>query len=247
VLRLFFDAVKWTSRHRFAKSGPLEGRDTAMTNFAAQRAHMVHSQLMPNTVTEPRLLQAMGAISRENFVPPERRSVAYADRPIPLAEGRVLLDPMTLARLIQLAAIGEHESVLIVGCNAGYSAAIIARLAQDVVAVDESQDLVTTATANLAALKIGNVTVQHGGHAEGLAASGPYDAIIIEGRVSAVPDTLLNQLKEAGRLVAIVGEDGAAKATLYLRSGDTFGMREAFDAAAAALPLYAAKRPAFVF
>jgi protein-L-isoaspartate(D-aspartate) O-methyltransferase len=215
-----------------------------MTNFSAQRAHMVQSQLMPSAVTEPRLLAAMAALPRETFVPSERRAVAYADRPIPLANGRMLLDPVTQAKLIQLAGIGAEDRVLIVGCASGYGAAVVARLGREVFAIDEDETLVAAATVNIGAT---NVTVKQARHAAGLPENAPYQAIIVEGRVPELPEALLGQLAEGGRLVAILGEDGAAKAILFLSSDGTVGAREAFDAPAPALPGFSVRRAAFVF
>jgi protein-L-isoaspartate(D-aspartate) O-methyltransferase len=218
-----------------------------MTNFAAQRAHMVHSQLMPNTVTDPRLLAAMGEVPREMFVPPTHRAVAYADRPLPLGAGRFLLDAMTLARLIQLAEIGAGDRVLIVGGATGYSAAIVARLAGQVFMIDENADLAASAAANLADAKRGNVAVEVAPHAKGLPAKAPFDAIIVEGGVPSAPQALIDQLKEGGRLAAIVGDDAAAKAVVFLRSDGTIGERQAFDAPAPALPGFTTMRTEFVF
>lgn len=218
-----------------------------MTNFAAQRAHMVHSQIMPNAVTDPRLLAAMGAVPREIFVPPERRTVAYADRPIQLAPGRFLLDPMTHARLIQLAEIGENDRVLIVGGSTGYGAAVIARLAREVTLIDEKEEFIAMARQNLAAAKVENATAQVAAHAKGLPPLAPFDAIIIEGRVPSRPSALLEQLGKGGRLVASVGDDEAAKANVYVLSDSAIGERVAFDAPVPELPGFATMRTEFVF
>jgi protein-L-isoaspartate(D-aspartate) O-methyltransferase len=218
-----------------------------MTNFAAQRTHMVQSQLLPNAVTDPRLLAAMGAVPREVFVPEPLRGVAYADRPIPVAASRMLLDPMTLARLIQLAEIAESERALLIGVATGYSAAVVARLVREVVAIEENADLAATAREALASLGVVNASVRAGQHAQGLPASGPYDAIVIEGRVPAVSDARTAQLAERGRLAAIIGENATAKATVFLRSDGTIGSRAVHDAPAPPLPGFAALESAFVF
>lgn len=218
-----------------------------MTNFSAQRAHMVQSQLMPSAVTDSRLLAAMSAVPREAFVPAERRAVAYSDRPVPLGGGRMLLDPMTLARLIQLAAIGDQDRVMIVGGATGYSAAIAARLAREVAMIDQSDELIAAATANLTALNIANASAQAVPHIEGLKHLAPFDAIIVEGRVRSVPKPLSDQLGDGGRLATILGENATAKALLMLRSDSVLGERLVFDAPAPALPGFDTKKPEFVF
>jgi len=223
-----------------------------MLDFAAARARMVESQVRPNGITDLRIVDAMASIAREDFVPEARRSLAYMDGDVQVAGGgqsgaaRYLMEPMVFARLVQLADIGAADRVLDVGCATGYGAAVIARLAQSVVAIDEDKDLAAQATAILRQLGVGNVTVEAKAHAAGDPARGPYDAIVIEGRVPVVPPLLLDQLKEGGRLVAVVGTDELARAMLYRRNG-SIGSFAAFDASVQQLPGIVAPKPGFVF
>jgi protein-L-isoaspartate(D-aspartate) O-methyltransferase len=156
------------------------------------------------------------------------------------------MEPMVFARLVQLAEIGPADRVLDVGCATGYGAAVIARLAQTVVAIDEDKGLTSEAATTLRQLGVGNVTVENRPHAEGDKALGPFDAILLEGRVPLVPASLLDQLKEGGRLVAVVGTDEIARAMLYRRNG-VIGSYAAFDASVQQLPGIVAPKPGFVF
>ncbi|MBM3521194.1 MAG: protein-L-isoaspartate O-methyltransferase [Alphaproteobacteria bacterium] len=218
-----------------------------MTDFAEARLNMVESQVRPNGVTDSRILDAMMAVARERFVPRALATVAYADSDLPLkaTSARALMAPMTFARLVQLAAIGEGDRVLHVGAAAGYGSAVLANVAGAVVALEGDGELSSALAANLAGLP--NVTVASGKLAEGDKTHGPYDVILVEGRIAAMPKALLAQLKDGGRAVAVCGPGEMAKACVWTASGETTTRREAFDAAAALLPGFEAKAPAFVF
>lgn len=217
-----------------------------MLDFAAARARMVESQLRPNAITDVGVLEAMGSVAREDFVPVDRRSFAYMDGDIPVAGNRYLMEPMVFGKLLQLAEIGPADRVLDIGCATGYGAAVIARVAQSVVAIDQNKQLADEAASTLRQQGVGNVTVAALPHADGDSAKGPYDAIVIEGRVPVVPAKLFEQLKEGGRLVAVVGDADLARAMLYRRNG-SIGSYAAFDASVQQLPGIVAPKPAFVF
>ena len=170
-----------------------------MVDTALQRTNMVESQVRPSDVSDRRVVRAMLAVKRETFLPPDLQPVAYMDGELRLkgsnGGARSLLEPRTLARLLQLAAIGDNAAVLDVGAASGYTAAVLARIAGRVVALEEDAGLAEAATRNLAAAGVGNVKVVTGSLAAGAADQGPFDAIIIEGAVDDVPAALLDQLK----------------------------------------------------
>ena len=217
-----------------------------MLDFAVARARMVESQLRPNAITDTGVLDAMASVAREDFVPADRRSVAYMDGDVPVAANRYLMEPMVFGRLLQLAEIGPSDRVLDIGCATGYGAAVLSRVAQSVVAIDEDKQLADEAARLLRQHGVGNVTVAVLPHAGGDAPQGPYDAIVIEGRVPAVPAKLFEQLKEGGRLVAVVGDSDLALAMLYRRNG-AIGSLAAFDASVQQLPGIVEAKPGFVF
>ena len=211
-----------------------------MTDFAVQRQNMVESQVRPNGITDARVIDAMATVPREQFVPEERRTLAYMDEDVLVAvtpDGgrRWLMEPMTFARLLQLAEIGPHEVVLDIGCTTGYSTAVIAALAESVIAVEEDPVLAEEATGRLGALDITNAAVINAPHASGLPSEAPFDIIFINGRVPALPRPLLEQLKDGGRLVAVVGETPVSPAVLCTRHGEVFSSRAQYDASVAPL------------
>jgi protein-L-isoaspartate(D-aspartate) O-methyltransferase len=217
-----------------------------MIDFAAARKQMVDAQLLPNKVTNARLVEAMGTVPREAFVPEALRGVAYADQDVPVAPGRHVIDPMVFARLLQEAAVRATDTVLDVGCATGYSAAVLARVANAVVAVEEHPDLARLAAENLARAGADNAAVITGPLFDGYAARAPYDVIVLEGSVPEVPARLLDQLAEGGRLVAVISGRGIGKATLFAREGGVVGHRQLFDAGLPPLPGFA-REAGFVF
>lgn len=216
-----------------------------MTDFAAQRENMVELQVRPNGVTDRRILDAMADVRREDFVPDHRGCVAYMDEDVPLGDGRYLIEAMAFAKLLQLAEVKPGDKVLLVGAGMGYGAAVAARLASRVVALEQVPSLAAAAKRALAGAQ--NVMVVEGGLAEGAKEHGPFDAIIIEGRVAEVPEGLIGQLADDGRLVAVVGEREVAKAQVVMTTGGTVSRKVTFDVSIAALPGFARRAPAFVF
>jgi protein-L-isoaspartate(D-aspartate) O-methyltransferase len=216
-------------------------------NYAEARHNMVESQIRTNQVTAAAVLQTLDEVPRELFVPKHLRGVAYQDEDIDLGGGRTLMEPVVFARLLQAARISPTDVVLDIGCANGYSAAVLARLASTVVAVECDPELAARTGALLAQLSVDNVAVIQGSLADGDAAHGPYQVIVIEGAVAQIPEMLLGQLADGGRLIAVVnGEPSFGKATLILRTGDVFSRREVFEAAISPLPGFQAK-PRFVF
>jgi len=217
-----------------------------MTDFAAARRNMVDGQVRTADVTDLRIQSAMLEIPRENFVPPDAAGLAFLDLDLPVggAGSRRLLKPMVLAKLIQAADIASSDRVLDVGCATGYAAAVLARLASEVVALDADADLVRMAKSALAALP--NVTVVSGLLTSGWPQAAPYDVILLEGATEVAPHGFLRQLKDGGRLVCILGGGPGTKAMFYYRSGEELGGRPIFDANAAVLPGFT-KAPAFAF
>jgi protein-L-isoaspartate(D-aspartate) O-methyltransferase len=218
-----------------------------MTDFALARAKMIESQVRPNGITDNRIIQAMASLPREIFVPESRRSLAYMDEDIDIGAGRSLMEPMVLAKLVQLAEVEADDHLLVVGCGSGYATALLAALAKTVIAIDEDQAFVDEAIANLARLNISNVQVHKTAHAGGWSAGKPYDAILIDGRVPTVPEGLLQQLRDGGRLVAVVGDNDVATATAFNCHDGAISSWPAFEASVGLLPGVYVDRPAFVF
>jgi protein-L-isoaspartate(D-aspartate) O-methyltransferase len=220
-----------------------------MTDFAAARANMIESQVRPNGITDRRIIAAMEAIAREDFVPDSRKSIAYVDEDVLLAAAgptpRYLIEAMAFAKMLQAALIKPSDKVMIVGAESGYGAAVVAALAREVVALESDPALVTEARRNLAAFP--NVKLVEGTLEMGAKGDGPYDVILFEGRVRELPSAMMAQLALEGRLVAVVGEADMAKARVYTQSGSAPAVREVFDASVAPLPGFEIKKPAFVF
>jgi protein-L-isoaspartate(D-aspartate) O-methyltransferase len=211
-----------------------------MVDAATQRLNMVESQVLTSDVTDRRILRAMRELPRERFVPPPMTPLAYMDEAVPVsptgAERRWLLAPRVLAKLMQLADIGDDNHVLDVGGATGYSAAVLAGMGKSVVALESNIKLAEQARANLAALAIDNASVALGELTAGWLDKAPYDAIVLQGAAATVPEALFDQLKDGGRLVAILLEGGLGKATVWRRLGRSVDAWGAFDAAAPVLP-----------
>ena len=220
-----------------------------MVDAATQRTNMVESQVLTSDVTDHRIVRAMRELPRERFVPPPLASLAYMDEAVPLTSpgrgSRWLLAPRVEAKLLQLADVGEEDHVLDVGSATGYSAALLGRIARSVIALECNGLLADQARQNLADLGISNVALTSGAFTAGWPVKAPYDAIIVQGSISVRPEDLLDQLKDGGRLVAIVNENGIGEATIWRRLGRSMDSRVAFDATAPELPTFE-KAPAFV-
>jgi protein-L-isoaspartate(D-aspartate) O-methyltransferase len=188
-------------------------------------------------------------IPREAFVPAGLVPLAYLDRDVPVsADGRsrALMQPMILSKLIQAAEIGPSDVVLEVGTGTGYGAAVAARLASSVVALEEDGDLADRAASTLSRLGVDNVTVVRGRLADGHPGEAPYDVILLAGSVEVVPDALVRQLKDGGRLVVVENSGPVGRGVVYTRTGDDVAGRVVMNASIPPLPGFS-REPAFVF
>ena len=216
-----------------------------MFDAANARRLMVEGQVRTADVTDADLLEAMQTLPRERFLPASLAPLAYMDSDIPLANGRALLKPMVLAKLIQAAQVSRADRVLDVGCATGYSSAVLAALAGSVVALEEDADLARQARESLAAVGAATVEVVTGPLTAGWASGGPYDVIYSTAPPNSA-DMLGPQLKPDRRLVGVHGRSPASKAMIYhFIEGRMIG-RPICDAAARLLPGLVAP-PEFVF
>ncbi|QRM31725.1 protein-L-isoaspartate O-methyltransferase [Microvirga sp. VF16] len=220
-----------------------------MVDFTQARRMMVDGQLRTFDVNDMPLLDAMDSVPRELFVLPGRESLAYIDQDILVSdsgESRYMLSPMILGRMIQALEIDAGDKVLDIACGRGYSSAVLSKLGAQVTALEADDTLAAAAKHCLSAAGVGDVTVVTGPLEQGYAANSPYDAIVLNGSVEVRPDALLQQLAEGGRLVCVKGRGRAARATLYVRSGDALGERSLFEAAAPLLAPFV-QTPGFTF
>ena len=217
-------------------------------DFAAARYRMIQNQLRTNRVTDPLILEAMGELERERFLPETLRGIAYVDEDVALGGGRFLIEPLAAALLLQAANIDADDVVLDIGCGPGYLSAIIARKASAVVALESEAAFCAQASATLADLGLDTVTVVNGPLRSGWPGQAPYDVIVIGGAVFDVPSGLLDQLADGGRLVAVIaGESGGVgRGTLFLRRAGSVSRRPLFDSSIPLLPEFA-PQPTFRF
>ncbi len=203
---------------------------------------MVDTQVRPSDVTKFPIIAAMLAVPREAFVPVALRPVAYSDAPVPLGDGREMLEARVLAKMLDELDVQLTDQVLIVGGGLGYSAAVLARMAESVVMVEEDGATVAEAEAALAQAEVANAVVLEGPLAEGAPRAAPFDAIVVEGGVEMVPDALAAQLAEGGRIVALFQDGRLGQARLGRMVEGRLGWRHVFDATAPVLPGFAAAR-----
>ncbi|AUH35185.1 protein-L-isoaspartate O-methyltransferase family protein [Paracoccus tegillarcae] len=214
-----------------------------MPDFAVNRTMMVDTQVRPNDVTRYPLIEAMLIVPREEFVPDARRSVAYSGENLPLGNGRVLLEPRTLAKMIEELNIEPTDLVMDLGCGYGYSAAVLAQMAQAVVAIEDSEEFVREAEARIIANGIDNVVVLQNSLGVGCPKQGPYDAILVGGgAVEHVPSALTEQLKDGGRIVALFQEGNLGVVRSGLKVNGRINWRYGFNAHAPLLPGFAISR-----
>lgn len=216
-----------------------------MTDFAAAREAMVDRQVRPADVTLYPIIAAMLAVPREDYVPAALAPVAYLGEHVPLGGGRVILDPRVFAKLLDALNVGPEDLVLDVGCGLGYSTAVLAEMAQAVVAVEEGE-LAAEAERLLARHSVDTAMVKAGPLAAGAPEHGPYDAIIVEGGVEALPAGLEAQLKPGGRVAAIFVTGASGHARLGVKAANGIAWRRIFDATAPVLPGFETTK-AFVF
>lgn len=210
-----------------------------MTNYTAARTNMVDSQIHTMGVVYEPVLEAYRLVPREEFVPEDRKGIAYCDEDMPLGHGRWLMEPVTHARLLQAVTPAANDTVLDVGGATGYSAAILARLTGRVVAADPDAAMLAHAERVWRAQGYNNIIVHQAPFADGNATLGPYSLIVLNGSVESVPSALLDQLAPQGRLVAVIRKRGdrIGRATLFVKTAtSTVNERILFDAAVPYLP-----------
>lgn len=197
---------------------------------------MVDTQVRPNDVTSYPVIDAMLSVPREQYVPDSRRDVAYAGNNLNIAPGRVLLEPRTLGKMMEALDLQNTDLVLDVGCGYGYSAAVMARIAQAVVAVEQDAALSGEAEMRLTEQEVFNAAVVHGPLSEGCPAQGPYDAMLIEGAIEIMPEALAAQLREGGRIVALFHEGNLGVVRIGHKIDGRINWRFIFNAGAPLLP-----------
>jgi protein-L-isoaspartate(D-aspartate) O-methyltransferase len=207
-----------------------------MTDYQNRRTVMVDTQVRPSDVTKFPIIEAMLAVPREAYVPAAKREAAYAGEDLDLGHNRVVLEPRTLAKMLDALDIQPDELVLDLGCAYGYSTAVIARLAQAVVAVEEDEGMAADAQHTLSKNAVDNAAVMQGPMTAGNAKNGPYDAIIVQGAVEQVPTALLDQLKDGGRIGCVFMEGALGICRIGYKIGDDVTWRFAFNASAPVVP-----------
>lgn len=217
-----------------------------MADFTQRRVTMVDTQVRPSDVTKFPVLDALLSVPREAYVPDASRDVAYADGPIPLGGGRQLLDPRATAKLLQALEPKPNDLVLELGASTGYTTALLAHMAEAVVAIEEDEDLARDAEAALSEQGVDNAALVQGTMTDGSAKHGPFDAIAILGGVEDIPATVIDQLKDGGHIAAIFMDGALGEARIGVKSGGRVTWRMAFNATAPILPGFA-RAPSFAF
>lgn len=213
-----------------------------MSEFATRRVMMVDTQVRPSDVTKFPIIEAMLTVPREAFVPDDKREAAYVGENLPLAPGRVVLEARTMAKLLDALDVQPTELVLDVGCGLGYSAAVIARLAETVVAVEEDETLAAEAQRLLSEAGVDNAVVVTGKLSGGVVKCAPYDVITIEGGVEQVPEAILAQLKDGGRIGAVFMDGAVGTARVGYKAEGGVSWRSVFNASAPVLAGFRAPR-----
>ena len=212
---------------------------TPIPDFAAARLAMVESQLRPQGVTDPAVLGAMATVERERFLPDHTRPLAYADRAVAMGDGRFLSSPAVLGELLTQMMPRRGQRALVVGAGTGYSSAVLAQIGLDVVALESSAEL------SARARELGVETVS-GALEAGWRKGSPYDQILIDGAVEQIPDAIVDQLADGGRLGAALLDRGVSRLVVGRKAGGAFGYLSLGDAGAPALPGFSRPK-AFIF
>ena len=199
-------------------------------NIEQARFNMIEQQIRPWDVLDPAVLELLGAVRREDFLPAAHKALAFVDTEVPLADGQVMLAPRVEARLLQEAKVQRHETVLEIGTGSGFMAALLGHRALRVITLEKRAALARQAREALQRAGLANVEVREADGREGLAAEGPFDVIVLSGSVAQVPQVLLDQLKPGGRLVAVEGNEPVMRAVLITRTAEAaFAKVELFD------------------
>jgi protein-L-isoaspartate(D-aspartate) O-methyltransferase len=218
---------------------PVEAMSGEAGRFDAMRNAMVASQLRTNAVNDPRVVEAMGAVAREDYLPEAQRGIAYRDTLLPLNGGRRHNSPLATGRLITEARVQAGDKVLLIGAAGGYAAAVLARLGATVTAVEEDDSLATLARSALAGQ---DVTVVQGPLAAGAPKGAPYDVLIVDGAVEHLPDALVAQLRSGARVTAGINDRGVTRLASGRRTDGGFGLIDFLDLECATLPGFAAPK-----
>ncbi|MFK7881676.1 protein-L-isoaspartate O-methyltransferase family protein [Roseobacter sp.] len=217
-----------------------------MTDFASRRTMMVDTQVRPSDVTKFPIIDAMLKVPRENFVPTAQREAAYMDGNIDLGSGRVLLEPRTLAKMLDALDISNDELVIDIGSAMGYSSAVIAHMAEAVVAVEDEDIMIAEAQETLMEAGIDNV-IQHAAPlSDGASVHGPYDVMIVQGGIQELPADLQDQIKEGGRVACIFMQGALGEVRIGYKQDGHISWRMSFNAGAPLLPGFT-KEQAFEF
>ena len=210
-------------------------------NVEQARFNMIEQQIRPWEVLDSSVLSLLSVVRREDFVPAAHRSLAFMDLEVPLLGGKSMLAPKLEARLVQDLDLSKRDTVLHIGAGTGYVTALLAHKAQRVIGLEAQPELLQMARTNLRNAGISNAEMVSANGAQGFPGQAPYDAILLTGSVASVPQVLLDQLKDGGRLLAIVGEEPIMRATLITRVGaGTFTTQVLFDTIAPRLEGFAA-------
>lgn len=207
-----------------------------MADFASRRRTMVDTQIRPSDVTKFPIIEAMLRVPREEFVPDEKVEAAYIGENLALGNGRVLLDPRTLAKMLDALQVGPTDLVLDIGCGTGYSSALMLSMAQAVVALEEDAALIESAETAFARTGAETVVLVKGTLNKGATEHAPYDVMILQGGIEEFPEDLIPQLAEGGRVCALFMQGALGVVRLGVRKGDVIGWRDIFNAAAPVLP-----------
>jgi protein-L-isoaspartate(D-aspartate) O-methyltransferase len=207
-----------------------------MADYKTLRTTMVDTQVRPSDVTKFPVIDAMLAVPREAFVPRERRDMAYVGAHVALDAGRVVLEPRTLAKMLDFLDIRGDELVLDIGAGLGYGAAVMARMAEAVIALEDDPDRIAEAQAALSEHGADNVVMQEGALHAGAPEHGPYDVILVEGGVETMPEAILAQLKDGGRIACLFQEGALGVVRIGYKIDGVVNWRFAFNAGAPVLP-----------
>ena len=239
------DMTNWKLFHRsdrcrggvdVAKPGKLtERKIPRMTDFNERRRVMVDTQIRPSDVTKFPIIEAMLSVPRELFVSDAQREAAYQGGNVELGQGRVLLEPRTLAKILDALDVSGDELVLDIGCGFGYSSAVVARMAQAVVAVEQDEAMIAEAHDLLSEIGADNVILHTGALVDGAEEHGPYDVILVQGGVGDLPKAIENQLKDGGRIATIFMDGALGSVSIGYKSGDVITWRFEFNAGAPVL------------
>lgn len=213
-----------------------------MPDYTYRRVMMVDTQVRPSDVTKLPIIEAMLAIPREMFTPPDRREAAYIGENVPLGGGRVMLEPRSLSKMLDGLDIRADDRVLDLGSGLGYSAAVIAWLAGQVVAVEDNAPMIDAAKAALAEQGVGNVTLVQGPLAAGAPDHAPFDVIIIQGAIEELPAAIADQLAEGGRIAALFAEGALGVARIGYKHAGAINWRYSFNALAPVLAGFEAQK-----